>query len=299
VEPVPPVPPVPPAQAFAESAIAVARDAQKAALDAVSQIRAMNYDVDVSATASPPTGRTLVIPKDSADVKFLADTEEDLNIMAHILDKAAAGPDGKTHRAMGILIRGPYDLSASPRNVYIDGYGAIFFIGVNYPLSQPPAHSEEAEAKPETPSEWDDARRELYHPPRAGFEFKWPSGSDFKWQELMSPDGGEAYDADRVEQLKKSLIAGLKNATHIRSLKPHENVTVIVTGRNPGADRKVTVRKSGAGRASAAAVTSRPSVSDNRGNQMILRADKADIEAFQNDRLSLDDFRKKVTVLIY
>jgi len=296
-EPVPPAPPA--AQAFAESAIAVAKEAEKAARDAVNQARAFNYQVDVSATASPPSGRTLVIPKDSADVKSLADTEEDLNVMAHILDRAAVGPDGKTRRAMGILVRGPFEMQASPRNVYIEGYGAIFFLGVNYPLSPPAAHSEEAEAKAESPSEWDEARRELYQPPQAGFEFKWPSGSEFKWQELLGPGGGEPYDADRVEQLKKSLIAELKNATHIRSLKPKENVTVIVTGRNPGADRKVAVRKSIGGHASAVTGTARPGGSDNRGNQMILRADKVDVEAFQNDRLSLDEFRKKVTVLVY
>src|SRR5438093_28269 len=38
-------------------------------------------------------GRSLVIPKDSEDPKTIADTEEDLNVMARILEKAASTRD--------------------------------------------------------------------------------------------------------------------------------------------------------------------------------------------------------------
>ncbi len=32
---------------------------------------------------------------------------------------------------------------------------------------------------------------------------------------------------------------------------------------------------------------------------MVIRADKSDVEAFENNKLSLDEFQKKVTVLTY
>jgi len=41
----------------------------------------------------------------------------------------------------------------------------------------------------------------------------------------------------------------------------------------------------------------RRAVADSRGSRLILRARKSDIDSFQKDKLSLDDFRKKVTVI--
>ena len=43
------------------------------------------------ATRASSTGRTLVIPKDATDAKTIVDMEEDLNVMARILDKAVKG----------------------------------------------------------------------------------------------------------------------------------------------------------------------------------------------------------------
>ena len=47
----------------------------------------------------------------------------------------------------------------------------------------------------------------------------------------------------------------------------------------------VTVARSGGG--------------EGGGTRLILRASRADIESFQKDRISLDDFRKKVTTIVY
>ncbi len=267
---------------------------------------------------SPAPSRSLIIPKDAADVKTMAENEEDLNIMARLLDKVASSPDGTPRRAMGISVRTSFD-GGSPRNLYIDGYGAIFFLNVSYPLSEPPVNTEKTEAKPEPPSEWDEARRELYQP---GKGQGGNSPFEYKLAEIASPSS-EPYDAEKVEQLQKNLIMQLKNASHIRGLKSDETVTLMVSGPSGGPGTKVVVKKmysnSGSSTSSSSSsgtitgggsgggqgggfvggTSGRPPGAELRGNQMLLRARKADIEAFQNDKLSYDEFRKKVTVLIY
>src|SRR6266498_4768679 len=58
-------------------------------------------------SASRP-GRALVIPKETGDPKEFSETEEDLNVMARILEKAASGRDDKHPHAMGITLQGNY-----------------------------------------------------------------------------------------------------------------------------------------------------------------------------------------------
>ena len=62
---------------------------------------------------------------------------------------------------MGIMwdqMAGP---SGTPRNLYIEGHGALFFLSVNYPLVAPAAKSADNEAKDAPDNEWEEARREL------------------------------------------------------------------------------------------------------------------------------------------
>ena len=125
-------------------------------------------------------GRALVIPKEAGDPKELTETEEDLNVMARILEKAASGRDDKHPHAMGIAIQGNLFGSGSssvPRNLYIEGHGALFFLNVNFPLLAPPTKSSESDAKDATSTEWEEARRELYQKPGSGFEFNWKTAT--------------------------------------------------------------------------------------------------------------------------
>ena len=252
-----------------------------------------------------------MIPKDASDPKSLADTEEDMNVMAHILEKAASPREERSAQAMGIFIHGPFSgPAAAPQNLYIEGYGALFFLSVNYPLVAPPTpKKQEPEPKEETSSEWEDARRELYRPP----ETRW----DFNASGVMAlpRTPAEEYDAGKVETLKKDLISALKNAAHIRKLKSDESVTVVVTGRGPAAQMKVVsshnpgsepkpfpkeskpVPKAATGSRTIPARALR-TPSEAPGTKLILRAKKSDIESFQKDKLNFDDFRKKVTLML-
>jgi len=283
------------------------------------------WNWDATATA----GRTLVIPKEAAEPKDLPQFEEDLNIMARILRKAAGGAAEKSRSAMGIFIRNhPFGEGAAPQNLYLEGYGALFFLDVNYPLVAPPARKAETGTKEQTSSEWEEARRELYNQAAV------PLLGDLAIQSslMLSGPAAEQYDADKVERLKNDLLSALKNAAHIRHLKAEETVTVLVAGRGGKGESRLVLRPPGAyGGGMGGGTTggnimgggggmgshftggnimgvsgSLPGVrgvtrasAGGQAGRLILRARKSDIDAFQKEKLSLEDFRKKVTVILH
>lgn len=207
-------------------------------------------------------------------------------------------------RAIDVYGRIPGSASA-PQNLYIEGYGAIFFLNVNYPLLPPPAKERDADAKEKTSSEWEEARREISQPgPHAGPDPFMMLAEGF--------DGGAwggrsamEYDVDKVEELKKDLISSLKNAAHIRKLKSDETITIVVAGASSGITTR-SIRSTGTSSAKARNdyLVMAKTAGGERGPvnvpvKLIVRARKSDAEGFQNGKLSFDEFRKKVTVMLY
>jgi hypothetical protein len=239
----------------------------------------------------PSANRTLVIPEGQAQPKEISEIELDLNVMARILDKAASGRDDGMRNAMGIIIHpGIQGPGAAPRNLYLEGYGALFFLNVNYPLVEPGTKGKEEETKEDPNSEWEQARRELSQPPGQNFAFDLPQVGQF----AAGPT--EEYDADKVEKLKTDLIAALRNATHIRRLKPDESITIVVTGRGPGNEPRMVNRRGVRGHAATVSVYGRGTV-ESSPTRLVLRVKKADVQAYQEDKA--DEFRKKVSVVTY
>src|SRR6266542_3854640 len=87
--------------------------------------------------------RTLVIRTSDTDAKAQANLEEDLAVMSRILDKALDQKLNVDHRqrAMGIDVF--FAPGSSPiRSLYLEGYGALFLLSVNFPLLPPPEKPE-------------------------------------------------------------------------------------------------------------------------------------------------------------
>jgi len=265
--------------------------------EAAALAAAYNLTASMFGSGNGTAGRTLIIPKETADPKQLMELEEDLNVMARILEKAATGTEGKNRQAMGIWIHGGWANPALPKNLCIEGYGALFFLNVNFPLLPPAANETETESTDKTSTEWEEARRELYRTPGKRFE---PIELNLRGVPGL---GGpvEEYNSDKVEDLKRNVIGALKNAAHIRDLKSDDVVTVIISGRNTSTDGKVTKRTLGGSRntASPPIVIVGGSQDSGPGTRLILRARMADIDSFQKDKLSLEDFRKKVTAIAF
>ena len=253
-------------------------------------------------------GRALIIPKDASDVKSLAEVEEDMNVMAHILDKAVS-EDRKSGRAMGIPLYGRVGWGGtSPQNLFIEGSGALFFLNVNYPLQPAPAKDGSTEAKEKPASEWETAKKEMTAPRGGGADNFFAFGGNFDHTFVWEGGSSAPYDAEKVEDLKADLIPTLKNAANIRKLKSDETVTVVVTGTSALPEGKTIKTKNedelarrygeefvrGTVRDSAKSAERAPAPA-----KLVLRVKKSDADAFQNGKLNLDDFKKKVTVLNY
>jgi hypothetical protein len=279
-----------------------------------------------------PESRALVIRTSETDGKTLAGTEEDLNIMARILDKAVRGIEGAAQpEAMGV----PLTIAQGNngvRNMQIEGYGAVFQLSVNFPLKGPEEKAEDKTPKEPTNSAWDQTKRELYGQPTR------PNGNPFG----APASRRVVFDPKRVEQLKDALLEALRDASNMSHVKSDENVTVVVTSALSGnvyATRPTGARGGGAGFFGAPGSTAQGGGSSNSANNgklvydkrtgstivseknadgnpsvrvvhmnpgpsvsesvLTIRARKSDIDAFAKGRLTLDEFRGKAGVLVY
>jgi hypothetical protein len=268
-------------------------DKLKMASDQLAKIR-YDYVLADPFNEADDANQTLVLSRDLSDGKTQADTEEDLKVMAHILQKASRSQEERSAGVWGIFYRSPFGSSPALRNLYLEGYGAVFFLSVNYSLTPPPTKAEDAsESKGDRDAEWENARREISDPRAArgegggGSQSGGNGGGKFGLPRNSEPP----FDPDRVENLQKNLAQALKNAAHIRVLQKDEFVTIVVSARNPSGTRipARTVRRAG---------SETPTAAQPRPPRLTMRAKKSDIEAFQKDKLTLEEFRKKLTVSI-
>jgi hypothetical protein len=241
--------------------------------------------------ASGSAGGALVVLASERDAKAQAGLEEDLAVMSHILDKAVQQKLGSDHRwktAMGInVLFAPG--SSSFRSLYLEDYGALFTLHVGFPLLPPPAEEQTGKEKTPVDSAWDEAKQELYghHPqPRAG-----------------ATSTLEPYSQEKVDGLKEVLLEALKNASHIRDLKPEEYVALCVFG---GASATPALTKASSSEVMVIgddptmnSFLVGPGASPRRGTVLTLRAKKADVDSFARGELTPDQFRKRVGMASY
>jgi hypothetical protein len=239
---------------------AQAQDAYSAAQNAYAQ-STRNYAVLASSSSrsSSDSVPPVVIQFGAKDSSVIAAMEEDLAIMTHLIDRAIErsgenGPDEK----LGVPL---YYTSGgkSVRALYLEGFGPLFMVKVNFPVHAAAAAGENRAAEKQEDSEWEKARRTLYG-----------VNEDTRW---MGVSSGVPYEAARVEALKKHLIPALKNASNMKGVKPDEFVNVSVFG---SPDTIVTeARPSKKGPRTVSSLPSQKTVTP--------RSDPASEEAFDTD----------------
>jgi hypothetical protein len=172
------------------------------------------------------------------------------------------------------------------RSLYLDGYGALFMLNVGFPFLPPP-QAEGQQEKPETNTDWEDAKQELYGQPGGG-------------RGMTAP--GEPYDEERVNRLRDGLLESLKNATNIRGLKPDDSITVCIFGGLSSSQPKARtyVKRSTGSSEARSAVTG----FDRAGNPvrqtiMTIRVKKSDADAFAKGAMTPEVFRKRAHVISY
>jgi|SRR5579862_9126084 len=227
--------------------------------------------------------RALVIRTSVPEPKAQAALEEDLAVMSHILNKALEELPGGRRNANKVLGIDIFSPGATPlRSLYLDNYGAVFFLGVNFPLIAPaekPAEEKHAVGD----SVWEDAYQEVYGQHQAN----------------GMGESGEDYSQEKVDRLKDLLFESLKNATNIRGLKPEEFVTVWVSGGTSSGKARVRVAKNNSqGTFGGNFITTEPIIPSRR-TVLTIRASKSDIDAYAKGKLSSEGFQKHALVTAY
>lgn len=188
--------------------------------------------------------------------------QEDLSVMNHLIDRAvveSVGAASASRTVMGIEYFPP--AGQNQRTLYIEGYGALFFVNVNFPLVAPPENASDRKDPAPTDSAWEQARQELY-----GRE------SDL----VPGKPSTENYSREKVTNLTRALAKALRNARNIRSLKPDEVITVCITGAAVPGQHSPTVQ-SPAGDVFALAGR------DNRTTTMTISLKKSEAESLPAD----------------
>jgi hypothetical protein len=175
--------------------------------------------------------------------------------------------------------------------IYLEGFGSLFLIGVDFPLSAPPKVQQD---RPEegVDTVWRDTKIALYNPDEA-----------VRRRVKVQPQ--KEYDAEKVQELQKTIIKTLKHAANIRGLKTDEWVTVVVRSSAPAVIITSTIVTRSSGENSPAASDVRTSsalpATEVPGQAMFLtiRAKKSDVDSFAKDQLNYDQFSQRVSVLTY
>ncbi len=260
--------------------------------DTLARVRDKLIQLNIATTGHYHGGRVLVIPTAEMQPQDLVTMMEDMTVMCRIFDKRLEQSNlvsGRFTYGSRIILPTPFSWdSGSTGAMYIQGYGALFLIKVDFLLSPPPEAPEEKETEEEdTDRVWTQMRQQIYAPEEVGIG---RSTGD-------RPE--EKYDAEKVEELKETLIKSLKHAANIRNLKPDESVILTVTGKAGQSGPFVTgVYKSGdskyvtTGSAGAGSGSLSPTV-------LTIRAKKSDIDAFAEGQLSFDQFTEKTQLLSY
>jgi hypothetical protein len=260
------------------------------------------------------TGSVLVIPSGQTTTEDLLTINEDMNVMSRIFEKNLE-QERVTTVTSNIFLPGRRErygaLLGSSRgqiqSMYLQGFGALFLLRVDFPLSPPPdvqEQEQETQKAEQGDPVWQEMREQMYEPEKV--------------DRRRRTDRSESkYDAEKVENLKTTLIKALKHAVNIRSLKPDESVILTVVGKGEstgktiaaarmiqGENQIVIVEKDAYGTKTQKVVPGDSlDVLEDMGLSspavLVIRTKKSDIDEFSKGNIDFENFRQRVQLLTY
>jgi hypothetical protein len=293
------------AQKQAEAAV---KQAQANALAAQAAIKNAAKNVDArllslklaGAMSTTGAGPVLVIPAAQMNPEDLAAITEDTNIMARIFEKKlqqahipSLGGSFLTsllHTARNVPHRLFAWSSQTIESIYLDGFGVIFLMQVDFPLSPSPQAPEPNQPQEDTDPLWSQTKRQIYTP------------DEYEREREPSPE--KEYDAEKVQDLQRTLIETLQHAANIRNLQPDHSVILVVRGymsdQNMVITRTIT-QKSDTEKSKVVALgaSSAAEGGPSTAAVLIIRAKKSDIDAFSKGGLDYDQFRERCELITY
>jgi hypothetical protein len=166
--------------------------------------------------------------------------------------------------------------------LYVDGYGPLFLVNVDFPLAAPP--KDPAPTDPNQPRDpvWESVARELHAPPGDNRH--------------ANADHGPTYNPEKALVLRTTLIKALKHTVNIRALTDNHTVTVMVRSEQSYGTPLASLFQS------TGIAVSEPlpllggefSQPSGRASTLVIRAKLADIQAFAAADIGLADFEKRI-----
>jgi hypothetical protein len=205
--------------------------------------------------------------------------------------------------------------------VYIQDYGVLFLMEVDFPLLFGPELRQEPEQKADESTDpvWQQARQKVFSPN--------------KNVPKNLPESRTETVQERVERLKSDLIKAMKHASNIRQLKPDEWVVLNVTGFDQLSSSGISGGRMGmsgrggvygeggyggysgggsplggyaggygggmAGGIAGGGVGGYSDIGFSSSTVLTLRAKKSDVDAFARDKINIEHFQQKVQVFTY
>lgn len=260
----------------------------------------------------------LIIPMEEMKTEDVITINEDMKVMSQIFTNGllenkvfsstygslpAWGDSGVTTsggRGGRRLVIGT-TLTTPINSMYLGKYGVLFLINVDFPLSPP----SEAAEQPQEPNKagvdqvWQRTRQQIYQPDPATVSTRQPY------------DNPEiSFDAQKVENLKNTLLQSLKHAANIKALKSDEAVILRITGIGQPVkviavtkqdNQTLVVYESNGVRRTAVISTDLEDFTRSLSSPkaLVIRAKKSDIDSFAKGELDFTKFNEKVKIFSY
>lgn len=272
------------------------RDVERHRQSLNSGLARMQHNLNGSfvSAGGPEAFRALVLPG-ATGTQDMAGIKEELVIMDRVLAKALHPESERRTNPFrfefgSVQLGGRSDLDA----LYLDGYGALFLLEVDYPLvADPSVPAEKEAAVAPKDDDWAKARREVRGESDPDDSYRLPDA-------VFPPAAPKPFDAARVEGLRSRLLGALQQAHHLQCVREGETVTLVVSGAppaNPPVRRTRSRSTAGSPGPDLRAREMRAEGPGIRpGSVMTLRVKKSDLEALRSGRLNAEEFATKVTI---
>ncbi len=244
---------------------------------------------------SMPTGQSLrtgrkvfVIPATEIKTEDHLAIERDMHVMSLIFERALKKPQmiGGVFTVLEDFFGRDSHLTEA---IYLDGYGALFFMEVNFALLGPSRSQEEKEPKEDeehVDQIWKRAEQELYSPQALNTNRRTSSRRE--------------YDPEKVENLKNTLITVLKHAANIQALKSDELVVLTIFGRASQSGRTIGGRSGRSGRSRYVTTRATGAKTSYFSTTVVtIRTKKSDIDAFSKGELDFDQFHERTQIITH
>ncbi len=236
----------------------------------------------------------LVIPMTQMETEDVIAINEDMNVMSRIFEEnlekagiAQASNKWFSYNYIGDPFSNWRYGNSNPQTMYLQGYGAIFMMNVDFPLSPLPPEPNQVEEQTDdsTDQVWEHTKKQIFE----------PQETRRRTQEKPKME----YDAEKVERLKATLIKSLRHAANIRAVRPDESVIITITGSGEGTGSTIVTRKIVVDGNTVKATTGSGAADIDMSppTKIVIRAKKSDIDAVADGQIDMENFLGKVQIL--